>query len=121
LQKAIGIFHFRQHCIIVFFVNADNLKQEAFSSPLLGNVFAQLKARNDAGLDVSVSCIADLTAEEMSHIAGVCQRQDEPVSRQAFEDCVRTILAQHAASSVENEDDLLAYQNKLKERKGIKA
>ena len=55
----------------------------------------------------------------MSHITVIGQRQQGPVSEQAFLDCVRTILAEHQASSVSSEDDLLAFQNKLKERKGL--
>ena len=96
------------------------LKQEDFSSELLGRVYAQLKQRHDTGLEVSVAVLSDLNAEEMSHITGIGQRQQGPVSEQAFLDCVRTILAEHQASSVSSEDDLLAFRNKLKERKGLR-
>ena len=96
------------------------LKQEDFSSELLGRVYAQLKQRYDTGLEVSVAVLSDLGGDEMSHITGIGQRQQGPVSEQAFADCVRIILAEHQASSVTSEDDLLAFQNKLKERKGLK-
>jgi DNA primase len=99
---------------------AKGLKAEVFSSELLGRVYRQLKQRHDAGLDVSVAVLSDLSGEEMSHITGIGQRQQGPVSEQAFADCVRIILAEHQASSVTSEDDLLAFQNKLKERKGLK-
>jgi hypothetical protein len=56
----------------------------------------------------------------MSHIAGILQRQQGPVSEQALLDCVRTIRAEHQSSNVETSDDLLALRERMKERKGIK-
>ena len=56
----------------------------------------------------------------MSHMVGIVQRQEGPVNEQAFADCVATICAEHQASSVSSEDDLLAFRSRLKERKGIK-
>ncbi len=100
--------------------HAKDLKKEQFSSGLLARVYDQLKRRHQEGLDVSLAVLEELTGEESSHIAGILQRQQGPVSEQAFRDCVRTIGAEHQASAVSSEDDLLAYQKKLKERKGIK-
>ena len=64
--------------------------------------------------------MSELSQEEISHITGITQRLQGPVNEDALQDCVRIILAEHQASNVSSEDDLLAYQNKLKERKGIK-
>lgn len=100
---------------------AAQLKQTHFSSALLGKVFAQLQQRHEAGLEVSLAVLEELDPEEMSHVAGVAQRQLGPVNEQAFADCIRTVMAEHQAASVSTEDDLIAYQKKLKERKGIKA
>jgi len=100
--------------------NAKNLLPEHFSSSLLGRVYGQLCSRASQGLEVSVAVLADLEGEEMSHITGIVQRHQDPINEQAFADCVRTILSEHQAAGVATEDDLLAYQNKLKERKGIK-
>ena len=97
-----------------------SLKPEHFSCPLLGQVFSQLCQRHSQGLEVSVSVLSDLTGEEMSHIAGIVQRQEGPVSEQVFQDCVRTVLSEHQFGSVATEDDLMALRNKMKERKGIK-
>ena len=102
------------------FAKAENLKAEHFSSGLLGRVYGQLLSRAKQGLEVSVAVLEDMTGEEISHITGMLQRHQGPVSEQAFSDCVRTVLAEHQAAGVTTEDDLLAYQNKLKERKGIK-
>ncbi len=99
---------------------AGRLSAQVFSSDLLGRVFAQLKSRHDMGMDVSVGVLTDLTQEEMSHITGILQRNQEIVQERAFSDCVSLILGEHQASKVETEDDLLAYQNKLRERKGLK-
>jgi len=99
---------------------AKGLQAEMFSSELLGRVYSQFKQRHDGGMDVSIAVLSELSSEEMSHITAISQRQQDTVSEQAFADCIRTILAEHQASSVSSEDDLLAFQNKLKERKGLR-
>ena len=97
-----------------------NLPESAFSSPLLGRVYGMLKQRYGQGLEVSLAVLEELTQEEMSHLVGVSQNQQFPVNEQAFDDCVAIILAEHQASSVSSEDDLLALRSNLKKRKGIK-
>ena len=99
---------------------ARDLRAEEFSSGLLGSVYVQLRHRHDQGLEVSLAVLEELTGEEMSHISGVCTRQEGPVNEQAFADCVRTIHREHQASKVTTEDDLMALRNKFKESKGIK-
>ena len=99
----------------------DKLRKEQFSSPLLGRVYEQLQQRHRQGLEVSVGVLADLTAEEMSHVASIVQRQQGPVNENALNDCVKTIFAEHQAASVSSQDDLLAFQKRLKESKGVKA
>ncbi len=92
-----------------------------FSSALLGRVLDQLLQRHSQGLEVSVSVLTDFTAEEMSHIAGIVQRQSGPVSEQALTDCIRTITREHQRSSVDSAEDLMALREQMKQRKGIKA
>ncbi len=99
---------------------AQSLSGQDFSVPLLGNVFDQLKSRYMQGLEVSLGVIADLTAEEMSHIAGIMQRHGEPGGEDAFRDCMQIILREKQVSSVESDADLLALRDKMKERKGTK-
>ena len=99
---------------------AKDLSSEEFSSGLLGSVYLQLRQRYDQGLEVSLGVLADLSGEEMSHITGIYQRQQGPVNEQAFRDCIRTIKAEHGASNISSEDDLMALRNRLKERKGIR-
>ncbi len=91
-----------------------------FSSELLGRVYGQLKQRYGDGLEVRLSVLEELTPEEMSHLAGIVQRNDAPVNEQAFDDCLRIIRGAHQAANVSSEEELLAFRNKLKEKKGFK-
>ena len=99
---------------------AKDLKEGHFSSSLLGRVYGQLRQRYANGQEVSAAVLVDLTPEEMSHITGILSRQDGPVSENAFRDCVQTVLREYQAANIGSEDDLLALQKKLKERKGIR-
>ena len=99
---------------------AENLRQEDFSSELLGRVYGQLMERYRKNFEVSLAVLEGFTQEEMSHLTGILQRQDAS-GEQAFLDCIQIIRSEHQASAVTTEDDLLAYQNRLKERKGLKA
>ena len=96
------------------------LKSEDFSVELFGRVFDQLQGRHKQGLEVSLAVLADLTAQEMSHITGVCQKQQGPVNEDAFHDCVRIVLNEKQRSKVASDDDLLALQRKLMESKGTR-
>ena len=96
------------------------LKGEDFSVELLGRVFAQLQSRHKQGLEVSLAVLAELSAQEMSHIAGICQKQQGPVNEDAFHDCIRIVLNEKQRSKVSSDDDLLALQKKLMESKGTK-
>ena len=97
-----------------------HLKPEQFSCPQLGKAYGQLKERHEQGLEVSLAGLADFTSEEMAHLAMIASRQQGPVNEQAFQDCVRTILAEHQSSSVETEEDMRDYWEKMKQRKGYK-
>ena len=98
--------------------SAADLQAEEFSVPLFGKAFSQLLDRHKQGLEVSLAVLDGLTAVETSHIASIVQHHDGPVNEQAFLDCIRTIRATHQLSTISTDDDLLAYQNKLKQRKG---
>ncbi len=96
-----------------------DLTGASFSVPLLGKVYDQLLAMYKAGYEVSIASLADITQEEISHITGIIQRLQGPVNREAFRDCVQTVRNASQASGVTSNEDLLAFRNKLKERKGI--
>ena len=101
--------------------HTDALKPEMFSSELLGKVFSQLCSRHRQGLEVSLSGLTDFTPEEMSHIAGILHRQNGPVNEQALLDCIRTIQDEHQSGKVTTDEDLRLRQERMKQRKGIKA
>ncbi len=96
------------------------LRAEHFSAPLLGRVYSQLQTRHNRGMEVSLGVLEDLTPEEASHMAGICQKQEGPVNETAFRDCVKIILEEQQSRQVSTDDDLLALRNKLKESKGTK-
>ena len=91
-----------------------------FSVPLLGRVFDQLAQRHSRGLEVSLAVLEDLTAEDASHLAGICQRLTGPVNEAALRDCVKLILDEQQSSHISSDADLMALRNKLKESKGAK-
>ena len=102
------------------FETASQLQQDMFSAPVLGRAFAQLMARYRQGQEVSVAVLTDFTAEEMSHLAGIPQHHQGTVNEGALLDCIRTIRDQHQSKHVTNDQELLARQRQLMERKGMK-
>ena len=96
------------------------LQGSDFSVSLLGRVYDQLRSRYEQGLETGLSVLAELTPEEMSHIAGITQRSTGPVNETALRDCMQTILAQRQSAAVASDQDLMALRNQLKERKGTK-
>ena len=102
------------------FDKTGELTEEMFSAPVLGRAFTQLRQRHKEGLEASTAVLTDFTSDEMSHLVGIVQRHQGPVNENALADCIRTIRGEYQAGSVSSDDDLLALQNKLKERKGLK-
>ena len=95
------------------------LKQEQFSVDVLGRVFAQLQKRHSQGLEVSLAVLEDITPEEASHLAGICQSQSGPVNEDALRDCIKTIAYEAQNGRVSSDDDLMSLRNRMKESKGI--
>ena len=96
------------------------LTPESFSCPLLGKVYGQWADRGSRGLEISLGVLEELSGEEMSHMAGIIHRHQNPVSEDALADCIRTIQAEQQLRTASSEDDLLRIREKLKERKGIR-
>ena len=96
------------------------LKTEMFTAPVLSKAFSQLHTRYLAGQEVSVAVLTDMTADEISHITAVVQKNIGPVNEQAFRDCIRTICNRHKAKSVDTDEDLRKIQAAMRERKGLK-
>ena len=97
-----------------------DLAEEKFSSPLLGQVYGQLRLRHNEGREVSIAVLEGQNQEEMSHIALIVQRQQNPINDQAFADCIRIVCREYQASQVKDEKDLQAFANRMRERKGMK-
>jgi len=97
------------------------LEEKMFSSELLGKVFGQFKEQHQQGLALGLNCLTDLTGEEISHIAGIVQRQEGPVNEQAFADCIRTIQLEYSRKNDRSNADLMAFRNDMIRSKGYKA
>ena len=96
------------------------LQGSDFSVPLFGQVYEQMRARHKQGLEVSLSVLSDLSAEEMSHMAGIVQNRQGAAGERGFRDCATTIRGISQVKSIESDDDLLAFRNKLLKSKGTK-
>lgn len=95
-----------------------DLDPAIFSCPLLGRAFQQLRQRHGQGLAVSLAGLTDLAPEEASHLAGVAQKQQGPVSEEALADCMDTIRRAYQLAHVEQPMDLLAVRAAMREKKG---
>lgn len=98
-----------------------SLTEDKFSSNFLGQVFSQILKMHQSGLAVTMGGLVDFTQDEMSHIAGLLLKQDQPINEQAFLDSVKLIVDENQRKVVTSDDDLLAIQQRMKQRKGIKA
>ena len=96
------------------------LTEQDFSVPLFGKVFMQMLQRHQQGLEVNLSVLTDLSGEEMSHVAGITQRQQGLVDEDAYRDCIRTIKNASQAKSVSSDEDLMKIRERMKESKGTK-
>ena len=97
------------------------LSADMFSVEIFGRVFSQITQRHSQGLDVNLNGLTDISQEEMSHIAAILHNQQGPVNEQALDDCIRIIQDESSGSRVTTDDDLRARQERMKQRKGIKA
>ena len=109
-----------EELLLAMILKEPALLDQTGSSELLGRVYRQLRKRHEQGFEVTLSGLEDMTPEEMSHIAGVAQRQTGPVNEQALLDCVRTIQGEHQAASAKSEEDLMAMRDSLQKRKGYR-
>lgn len=96
----------------------EGLSAEAFSSPFLAQVYALLRERHGKGLSLDPDSLGEhLTAEQVSHLAGVLNEPESPAhSRQAMADYI-DIIETEAAKRKEGVDPLLAAQEKYRQKK----
>lgn len=101
------------------FAKAESLTAEVFSVPFFGRVFDFWRQRWRDGLPVTAAGLESLlTTEELAHLTSVLQKQDSPVSDEAFEDCRRIVLEESVRGVVSDADGLRAVQQSLKKKKG---
>ena len=86
------------------------LREEQFSSPLLGRAFSLLWQARAEGRAVALSSLAgDLAPEEMNHIAAVCQRPESTRNgAQALSDYIHVVLEEWDSRAAEPKTDPLA-------------
>ena len=97
------------------------LREEQFSSPLLGRAFALLWQAREDGRAVTPAVLSEaLTPKEMSHISAVCQQPESPQhARQALADYIRIVQEESdKRAGRQAADPLLAATEKYKDKKG---
>ena len=101
-----------------YFSQLEELKEEDFSSPLLGKVFSLLRRRWQEGRTVSLAALDGvLDGAELDHIAAVVQQpQARDTAGTALHDYI-SIIRREAAGRGQSPDDLLSIREKLKEKK----
>ena len=101
------------------FAQTEELQPEQFSVPFFGRAYGLLKQRWRDDLRVTPAALESvLTPEEMAHLTAVLQKQDAPVSEDAFSDCRRIILEESALGNASGADGLRAMQQSMKKKKG---
>ena len=101
------------------FAQTEELQPEQFSVPFFGRAYGLLKQRWRDDLRVTPAALESvLTPEEMAHLTAVLQKQDAPVSEDAFSDCRRIILEESVLGNASGADGLRAMQQSMKKKKG---
>ena len=101
------------------FPPAPPLREEDFSSPLLGRVFSLLwEQRAQGGVPRLTALAAVLTGQEMSHITSVCQKPESAANRpQALADYIAVIRREAEKRAGAGADPLAAVTEKIREQK----
>lgn len=98
----------------------ERLREDQFSSPVLGKYFTLIRTRQQAGLGVSLDALAgELEPEEMSHLASVVSKPETAAdSGRALDDYISTIETESLKhSDLDDEQLLRAAQKKYQENK----
>ena len=103
------------------FPDTPPLREEQFSSPLLGRAFTQLWQQRQAGREPSVPLLSEtFSQEEISHLIDITERPESlSNASQALSDYIRIIGAEwEKRSGAGAVDPLLAATQKYKDKKG---
>ena len=96
------------------------LREDEFSSPLLGKVFFLLWQAHEEGRSVSLNALTgELSPEEMSHITSVCHQPESLRNgAKALADYINIIRSEAKKRAGGDMDPLLAAAEKHKDKKG---
>ena len=99
----------------------EDIREEEFSSPLLGRAFGLLRRRAREGLSTQLASLAgELSGEEMDHLAQVADQPESAAnSAQAIRDYISVIRgeAMMRSGGEDKESLLLAAQRKYQQKK----
>ncbi len=95
------------------------LQESDFSSPELWRIYSTLKARTQEGEPVSIAAMGeDLTAEETSLLANILQKPETLANGgRALADYI-AIMREENSPKGDSPEDMRAFAQKLKEKKG---
>lgn len=96
------------------------LREEEFSTPLLGHAYEALRSSWAEGHQPGIACLeAAFEPAELSHLTAVLARWDQLVDEQALRDCVEVIRTGYQSRRVQTTEDIAAYHKYLQEKKGL--
>ena len=99
----------------------EDIREEEFSSPLLGRAFGLLRRRAREGLSTQLASLAgELSGEEMDHLAQVADQPESAAnSAQAIRDYISVIRGEALlrGGGEDKEALLLAAQKKYQQKK----
>ncbi len=102
-----------------YFRQLEPLDETHFTSPLLRKALVLLRDRWRAGKSVSLPALeGQLTPEEMDQLSAAVQENQPPnTAAAALEDYKRVILLEQSRKDIEDERDLGALKDVLKQKK----
>lgn len=97
-----------------------DLKEEQFSSPLLGRAYGVFRRRWQEGRPVTLAALdGQFSPEETDHLAAVVQEpQPRHTAEAALTDYKQTILAESRRGDIRSGEDLASLRDTLKQKKG---
>ena len=102
-----------------YFRQLEDLREEDFSSPLLGRAYALLRGQWESGRAPSLAALDGVFApQEMDHLANVVQKpQNANTAQAALEDYKRIILTRQREAEIQTGEDLAQLRDALRQKK----
>lgn len=103
-----------------FFQQLDDLREEYFSSPVLGKAYGLLRQRWEQDKPVTLAALdGQFSGEEADLLSAVVQNpQSRHTAQAALEDNKRTILTEYQKRNIQSVEDLADMRERLKKTKG---